>query len=293
MSWIKRIKHPSEIVKKGEDIDIMVLNIDPDARRISLGIKQVTDDPWISLAEVYPMDTETTGKIVRLLERGVVVELPHDVEGFVPISQLGHPEIKRPGDAFKDEEEIPLKVIEFDGKNRRIVLSVKAYFRDRERAEIDDYLENHPIETTVIGDVVSVDEKAGQTETPVAEADAEVAAVEKPVEADAEEKVASDEPVAEADAEAVVVEEPVEADAEEKVASDEPVAEADAEEKVVEEPVEADAEEKVVEEPVEADAEAVVVEEPVEADAEEKVASDEPVAEADAEEKVEGKKEDS
>jgi len=231
MSWTKRIKHPSEIVKKGEDIDIMVLNIDPDARRISLGIKQVTDDPWVSLSEVYPMDTETTGKIVRLLERGVVVELPHDVEGFVPISQLGHPEIKRPSDAFKDEEEIPLKVIEFDGKNRRIVLSVKAYFRDRERAEIDDYLQNHPVETTVIGDVVSVDNKAGQTETPVAEADAEAAVVEKPVEADAQEKVASDEPVAEADAEEKVAsDEPVaEADAEEKVASDEPVAEADAE----------------------------------------------------------------
>ena len=163
MSWTRRIKHPSEVVKKGEDIDVMVLNIDPEARRVSLGIKQVTEDPWLSLAEVYPVNTETTGVIIRLLERGVVVELSHEVEGFVPISQLNHPEIKRPGDAFKEGEEIPLKVIEFDGKNRRVVLSVKAYFRDRERAEIDDYLNRHPVASTVIGDVATVEEEPAQT----------------------------------------------------------------------------------------------------------------------------------
>ncbi|MBM3262043.1 MAG: 30S ribosomal protein S1 [candidate division Zixibacteria bacterium] len=163
MSWTKRIKHPSEILKKGDDVRVVVLNIDTDARRISLGIKQVTEDPWISLADVYPVDVETTGKIVRLLERGVVVELPHDVEGFVPISQLGHPNIKRPGDAFKEGEDIPLKVIEFDVKNRRIVLSVKAYFRDRERAEVDEYLQQHPIEATAIGDVATIEgELAGE-----------------------------------------------------------------------------------------------------------------------------------
>ena len=164
MSWTRRIKHPSEVVKKGEEIDVMVLNIDPDARRVSLGIKQVTEDPWLSLAEVYPVNTETTGVIIRLLERGVVVELSHEVEGFVPISQLNHPEIKRPGDAFKEGEEIPLKVIEFDGKNRRVVLSVKAYFRDRERAEIDDYLNRHPVAGTVIGDVVTVEEGVNEEE---------------------------------------------------------------------------------------------------------------------------------
>ncbi len=166
MSWTRRIKHPSEVVKKGEEIDVIVLNIDPGARRVSLGIKQVTDDPWLSLAEVYPVNTETTGTIIRLLERGVVVELSHEVEGFVPISQLNHPEIKRPGDAFKEGEEIPLKVIEFDGKNRRVVLSVKAYFRDRERAEIDDYLNRHPLAGTVIGDVVTVGEHAEGSGTP-------------------------------------------------------------------------------------------------------------------------------
>ena len=202
MSWTRRIKHPSEVVKKSEEIDVMVLNIDPDARRVSLGIKQVTDDPWLSLTEVYPVNTETTGVVIRLLERGVVVELSHEVEGFVPVSQLNHPEIKRPGDAFKEGEEIPLKVIEFDGKNRRIVLSVKAYFRDRERAEIDDYLANHPISNTAIGDVVSVEGDAADvaSEEPATEA-AAVEAEEPAVEAAAveAEAPASEEEEAEAE----------------------------------------------------------------------------------------------
>ena len=131
---------------------------------------------------MYPVNTETTGVVIRLLERGVVVELSHEVEGFVPVSQLNHPEIKRPGDAFKEGEEIPLKVIEFDGKNRRIVLSVKAYFRDRERAEIDDYLANHPISNIAIGDVVSVEGDAADV------ASEEAAAVEAEAPASEEEE---------------------------------------------------------------------------------------------------------
>ena len=194
MSWTRRIKHPSEVVKKSEEIDVMVLNIDPDARRVSLGIKQVTDDPWLSLTEVYPVNTETTGVVIRLLERGVVVELSHEVEGFVPVSQLNHPEIKRPGDAFKEGEEIPLKVIEFDGKNRRIVLSVKAYFRDRERAEIDDYLANHPISNIAIGDVVSVEGDAADV------ASEEAAAVEAEAPAVEEEAVEAEVPAVEEEA---------------------------------------------------------------------------------------------
>lgn len=179
MSWTKRIKHPSEVVKKGDEVDVMVMNIDKDARRISLGIKQVEDDPWLSLSEVFPIDTETTGKIVRLLDRGVVVELPNDVEGFVPISQLNHPDIKRPADAFNEGDDIPLKVIEFDAKNRRIVLSVKSFFKDRERNEIDGYLESHPIETTSIGDVIDLGTELQEGEA-AEKPPAEVAATEKP-----------------------------------------------------------------------------------------------------------------
>ncbi|SVA93985.1 uncharacterized protein METZ01_LOCUS146839, partial [marine metagenome] len=166
MSWTKRIKHPSDVVTKGDDVDVMVMNIDKAARRISLGIKQVEEDPWLSLSEVYPINTETNGKIVRLLDRGVVVELPNDVEGFVPISQLNHPDIKRPADAFREGDDIPLRVIEFDAKNRRIVLSVKSFFKDRERSEIDGYLESHPIETTNIGEVVDLgtDVKEGESD---------------------------------------------------------------------------------------------------------------------------------
>ncbi|MEE2709724.1 MAG: 30S ribosomal protein S1, partial [Gemmatimonadota bacterium] len=208
MSWTKRIKHPSDVVTKGDDVDVMVMNIDKAARRISLGIKQVEEDPWLSLSEVYPINTETSGKIVRLLDRGVVVELPNDVEGFVPISQLNHPDIKRPADAFSEGDDIPLKVIEFDAKNRRIVLSVKSFFKDRERSEIDGYLESHPIETTNIGEVVDLgtDVKEGESDAveTVTEASDDTLGNEEP---------AADTPEGETVAEAEPVEEEAAAEA--------------------------------------------------------------------------------
>jgi len=230
MSWTKRIKHPSDVVKKGDEIDVMIMNIDKAARRISLGIKQVEEDPWLSLSEVYPNNTETSGKIVRLLDRGVVVELPNDVEGFVPISQLNHPDINRPADAFSEGDDIPLKVIEFDAKNRRIVLSVKSFFKDRERSEIDGYLESHPLETTNIGDVVDLDtdvkEGEGDTEAAVPEVTDAAPDSEEPT-GDAPEpeaEVAEAEPeaeVAEAEPEAEVAEAEPEAEASDDTESDE------------------------------------------------------------------------
>jgi len=231
MSWTKRIKHPSDVVKKGDEIDVMIMNIDKAARRISLGIKQVEEDPWLSLSEVYPNNTETSGKIVRLLDRGVVVELPNDVEGFVPISQLNHPDINRPADAFSEGDDIPLKVIEFDAKNRRIVLSVKSFFKDRERSEIDGYLESHPLETTNIGDVVDLDtdvkEGEGDTEAAVPEVTDAAPDSEEPTGDAPEAETAADEAEPEAEvAEAEPEAEVAEAEPEAEVAEAEPEAEA-------------------------------------------------------------------
>lgn len=124
MSWTKRVMHPSEVVGKGEEIEVVVLNVDVERRRISLGLKQVQEDPWEKLNEEYPVGAETSGCIVRLLDKGVIVDLGGDVEGFVPISQLGVRNLKSPEDAFKEGNELRLQVIEFDSENRRIVLSV-------------------------------------------------------------------------------------------------------------------------------------------------------------------------
>ena len=175
MSWTKRIQHPSEIMKKNDVIEVRVLSIDKENRRISLGLKQVTDDPWPNLEMRYAVNTETLGTITRLLDRGVIVELEGDVEGFVPTHMLGKPDISKPAEAFAEGDQIPLRVIEFDSKNRKILLSVDAYYSVRERAELEKFVADHPTRTVKVGEMVSeaLASKEEKTETAVAEKEPE------------------------------------------------------------------------------------------------------------------------
>ncbi|MBN1755890.1 30S ribosomal protein S1 [bacterium] len=156
LSWTKRILHPSEILKRGQKVDVVVLDIDKENKRISLGFKQLEKDPWPELASRYGVGKETEGKIVKLIERGVIVELPSGVEGFVPVTQLGK-KLNKPSDAFSEGDILPLKIIEFDEKDRRIVLSVNAYFESRKEADLDQYLSQHPTK------VIKIEELTGNS----------------------------------------------------------------------------------------------------------------------------------
>jgi len=151
MSWTKRIKHPSEIMKKGDTVEVVILDIDKNNRRISLGHKQIYADPWSTLEEKFAVGMTTTGTIIRILDRGVVVGLDNDIEGFVPTFQLGQ-DVKKPADAFKGGDELPLKVIEFDKDQRKIVLSVREYFKDRDRAEFELFKEKYTPKPVTLGD---------------------------------------------------------------------------------------------------------------------------------------------
>jgi small subunit ribosomal protein S1 len=127
MSWTKRVQHPSEVVKKGDAVDVVILNIDAENKRISLGLKQAEEDPWLKIGETYPIGMELRGRAVRLMDKGVVVDLGNDIEGFVPISQLGVPSIENPGEAVKEGQALDLKVLEVDPIHHRIVLAVIGY----------------------------------------------------------------------------------------------------------------------------------------------------------------------
>ncbi|HYF40649.1 MAG TPA: 30S ribosomal protein S1 [Gemmatimonadales bacterium] len=124
MSWTKRVQHPSEVVKKGDAVDVVILNIDAENKRISLGLKQAEEDPWLRIGETYPIGMEMRGRAVRLMDKGVVVDLGNDIEGFVPMSQLGVADIENPGDAVKEGQALDLKVLEVDPIHHRIVLAV-------------------------------------------------------------------------------------------------------------------------------------------------------------------------
>jgi small subunit ribosomal protein S1 len=125
MSWTKRVQHPSEVVKKGDSVDVVILNVDAENKRISLGLKQATEDPWLRIGETYPVGTELSGKVVRLMDKGVVVDIGNDIEGFVPVSQLnfGQP-VNSPADIVYETMNLDLRVLEVDPIHRRIVLAV-------------------------------------------------------------------------------------------------------------------------------------------------------------------------
>jgi len=154
LSWTKKIRHPAEVVKKGETIDVVILGIDMEQRRISLGHKQVQENPWDNFAEVYKVGVETEGKVVRLIEKGLIVELPLGVDGFVPASQLSQAPIKNIAESFKIDDVLPLQVIEFDKESKRIVLSVTEYLKNKEKKIIEEYFRKHQLTPVTLGDAV-------------------------------------------------------------------------------------------------------------------------------------------
>jgi small subunit ribosomal protein S1 len=162
LSWTKKIRHPGEVVKKGDKLDVMILGIDVDQRRISLGHKQIKENPWEGFAEAYKSGTETSGKIVRIIEKGVIVELPFGVDGFVPASQLAMSQVKNIADAFRVGDDLPLKVVEFDKESKKIVLSAVEYLKGKEQKIVDDYIAKHKLPSVTIREVANVGSKSAE-----------------------------------------------------------------------------------------------------------------------------------
>ncbi|HPF33992.1 MAG TPA: 30S ribosomal protein S1 [Candidatus Krumholzibacteria bacterium] len=150
MSWTKRVRHPKEIVRKGDLVQVQILDIDTDKRRISLGIKQLQDNPWPTLAEDYPVGRQVEGKVIRMLDHGLVVEMSGNLEGFVPVGHLAIPKIDKPQFYFHEDEALPLHVIKMDAENRRIVLSVAEYYKDQPRELLEAYIAEHPRRDDVV-----------------------------------------------------------------------------------------------------------------------------------------------
>jgi small subunit ribosomal protein S1 len=154
LSWSKRIKHPNEIYKKGETIQAVVLNIDKEKERFSLGIKQLQPDPWESAPERYPVDSQIAGKVTNVTDFGVFVELEDGVEGLIHISELGPGKIKTPVGMFQVGDEVTAKVIHVAPLERRIGLSVKRISEDEERSHFDEYSDINKSAGTTLGSLL-------------------------------------------------------------------------------------------------------------------------------------------
>jgi small subunit ribosomal protein S1 len=124
MSWTRRVEHPSEVVQKGQDLEVLVLDVDAENKRISLGIKQLQDDPWPGISERFAPGVECEGKVVRVQEKGVVVDLGDDIEGFVPGSHAAVNDLDYLDEYYHPGDDASLRVMESDASNRRIVLEV-------------------------------------------------------------------------------------------------------------------------------------------------------------------------
>ena len=131
LSWTKKVKHPSEFTKVGESIDVIVLDIDKENRRLSLGHKQLEENPWDVFEEKYTVGSVHTGKITEMLEKGAVVALEENVEGFATPKHL----VKEDGTQAQQGEELEFKVIEFNKDSKRIILSHSRTFEDAQREE--------------------------------------------------------------------------------------------------------------------------------------------------------------
>jgi small subunit ribosomal protein S1 len=157
LSWTKKIRHPGEVVKKGEKLDVTVLGVDVEQRKISLGHKQVLDNPWERFEELYQVGTFTEGKVVRIIEKGLIAELPEGVDGFVPVSQLGSAKIKNVANHFPIDDILPVKVVEFDKENKKIVLSTIAALKEKSEADIRAYLDKHKLDRISVEEILSAE----------------------------------------------------------------------------------------------------------------------------------------
>jgi small subunit ribosomal protein S1 len=130
MTWARNVTHPSEVVKKGQAIETVILHVDKDAKRISLGLKQIQPDPWEDAVRKFPLGANVRGKVVRLAEFGAFVELEPGVDGLLHISQMSHRPVARAEDVVQVNDELTLKVIRVDPNERRIGLSLKELASD-------------------------------------------------------------------------------------------------------------------------------------------------------------------
>jgi len=152
LSWTKRVKHPSDVLKKGDVVEAVVLNIDAENQRLSLGLKQLATDIWDEFFSHHKAGDIVEGKIVRLTNFGAFVELHEGIEGLVHISELDEKRIEKPEDQFKVGQTHPMKIIKINEGERKIGLSIKAVKHDEYQRDLESYRESSGDERSTIGD---------------------------------------------------------------------------------------------------------------------------------------------
>ncbi len=166
ISWTKRIKHPSEIFKKGDVVQAIVLDIEKDNERFSLGIKQLQSDPWETVEERYDVGSEITGTVTNVTDFGVFVELEEGIEGLVHVSEISKEKIKTPIGKFNVGDVLTAKVMNINSDERRIGLSIKRLEDDDDQALLSEYVNKMGPATSTFGEILreNLQEKLSEEE---------------------------------------------------------------------------------------------------------------------------------
>jgi small subunit ribosomal protein S1 len=178
MSWTRRIKHPSEILKKGDMADAVILNIDTDNQRLSLGIKQLQPNAWDGFFNEFQVGDRIQGKIVRTTDFGVFVELREGVEGLVHVSELDKDRVERPEDKFSVGDSLDMKIVKMEPAEKKIGLSVKAVQMESEDDVVNSYMHDSSEGAIALGDVVGKELSKLRSHISESQAEAEETAAE-------------------------------------------------------------------------------------------------------------------
>jgi small subunit ribosomal protein S1 len=138
LSWIKKVSHPSEVLHKGDMVDAVVLSVDPDSKKITLGVKQLSLNPWETIEKTMPVGTLVKGKVSKITAFGAFVELDTGIEGLIHVTELSDQAFGKVEDVVSKGDEITAKVIKLDPEHKKIALSIKEYLIDENKCNRDD-----------------------------------------------------------------------------------------------------------------------------------------------------------
>jgi small subunit ribosomal protein S1 len=154
ISWTQRIKHPGELYKKGQTVQAVVLNIDKENERFSLGIKQIHADPWESIPERYPSGTKVTGKVTSVTDFGVFLEIEEGIEGMIHVSELSKERVSSPADFTREGEELTAMVLKVNKKDKKIALSIKSLEKAGDYDQVKSYMHSQEVVASNLGDLL-------------------------------------------------------------------------------------------------------------------------------------------
>ena len=161
ISWTQRIKHPGEMYKKGQTVQAVVLNIDKENERFSLGIKQIEEDPWETIPDRYPPGAKVKGKVTSVTDFGVFLEIEEGIEGMIHVSELSKERVNSPADFTHEGEELTAMVLKVNKKDKKIALSVKSLEKSGDYEQVKGYMQSQEVVASNLGDLLK--ENLGST----------------------------------------------------------------------------------------------------------------------------------